>query len=264
MLGLGAGAGILVFELVRRRLNRTRSANAFSPLVDSIIVTKDGVTSGLMTFGWDDEENCSWARSVTVDGSGAVIGESLIEVEVYEDKILTFQGTGEVGDTPIVANYNLDEYGMVDLVSVRCTGGKEQRYDSTVVGAELKKSVTDDRVISYEWQDGNLVGIRTTGGNNIRMSYYKNVENHLFPDLNALSMPFAPDMLMTYVMGTRSRNYLATMEIEAEDRIEHSSFSYLCDKYDRPVQIIQETTVVSEPEVSDHARTTYDIKYLNN
>ncbi len=262
-LGIGAGVGILIYELLRKKQAGFYS-NTFSPLVDSIVVSKDGVTTGLVTFGWDDDENCSWARYVTVDSSGTVTDESIIEVEVYEDRILTFQGSGEVGDTPVVTMYNLDDYGMVDSVTVRCPNGKEQRYDSTILGAELKQSVSDESKISYEWSDGNIVGVRTPEGSNIRMSYYKNVENHLFPDLNMLYMPFSPDMLMTYAMGTRSRNYVSTMEVESADSIEHSSFSYLCDRYDRPVQILQETTVVREPEMSEHFSTVYDVKYLNN
>lgn len=262
-LGIGAGVGILIYELLRKKQAGFYS-NTFSPLVDSIVVSKDGVTTGLVTFGWDDDENCSWARYVTVDSSGTVTDESIIEVEVYEDRILTFQGSGEVGDTPVVTMYNLDDYGMVDSVTVRHPSGKEQRYDSTILGAELKQSVSDESKISYEWSNGNIVGVRTPEGSNIRMSYYKNVENHLFPDLNMLYMPFSPDMLMTYAMGTRSRNYVSTMEVESADSIEHSSFSYLCDRYDRPVQILQETTVVREPEMSEHFSTVYDVKYLNN
>lgn len=262
-LGVGAGVGILIYEYFRRRQSGLYE-NTFSPLVDSIVVAKDGVTTGLVTFGWDDDENCSWVRYVTVDSQGTVTDESIIEVELYEDRILTFHGSGEVGDTPIITMYNLDNYGMVDSVTVRYPNGKERRYDSTILGAELKQSVSDDTMTSYEWCDGNIVGVRTSDGSNIRMSYYKNVENHLFPDLNMLYMPFSPDMLMSYATGTRSRNYVSTMEVERADSIEHSSFSYLCDRYDRPVQIVQETTVVREPEKCERSSTVYDIKYLNN
>lgn len=259
----GAGIGILVYELLRKRKNASHSVS--TPLVDTIKVTENGLVSRIMTFGWDDDEMCSWARTVCLDADGNISEEKLIEIEYAPERILISEWNGEDDTTPVLFTVLLDEYGMTKAVTCRSRSGRETRWDEKIQGAELKELTSGDTTGVFEWEDGNVKTITYDGVVGQRMTYYKSIENHLFPDLNFLALGLSSDMLLTHILGTRTRNFLSTLEVVKGDEIYHYSFSYLFDAEDRPLQIHQELVVLDtrgEEKSGVQSQADYDIKYL--
>lgn len=258
-------AGVAVANLTYRYL-RKRSEEVkgyFCPLMDTIACTTDGVLREIMTFGYDDEERCTWARSIRLDSKGDVISAKLVEAEYYEDKILVSEGTDDSSDTPTLTTMLLDEYGMVSSVSTRYPLGQEQRWDSVVNGAEMASIVSDGVKGTFKWKDGNIETIAYNNGTGVKFSYYNNVENHLFPDLNLLSEGLSADMIMTYLLGTRTRNFFSNAEFELEEGVQkHVNASYLCDHFDRPLQVIHEVTEKNASGLTEKKQVVYDITYL--
>lgn len=260
----GAGIGIVVYELLRRGKALPVFSSSTS-LVDTIKVTENGMISRIMTFGWNDDEMCSWARNVTLDANGNVSEENLIEIEYGTDSILISERYGEEDTTPVLYTVLLDEYGMTRAVTRRSRSGRETRMDGKIRGAELKHVSSGEATYDYEWADGNVQTISSKGEVVRRMTYYKSIEIHLFPDLNFLALGLSPNMLLTHLLGLRTRNFLSTLEVVNGDKISHYSFSYLFDSEDRPLQIHQELVTLDtkgEDKIGIQSRADYDIKYL--
>lgn len=259
-VAVGVAVANLTYRYLRKRSEEIKGY--FSPLMDTITCTTDGVLREIMTFGYDDEERCTWARSLCMDSRGDVISEKLIEAEYYEDKILICEGTDDSGDTPTLTTMLLDEYGMVSSVSTRYPTGHEQRWDAVVNGAEIASMVSDGVKGSFEWKDGNISTISYDNGTVVNLTYYNNVENHLFPDLNMLSEGLSADMITTYLLGSRTRNFFSAAEFKMNDGCQkHVSASYLCDHFDRPLQVIHEITETDAQGVTERKQSVYDITY---
>ena len=259
----GAASGILLYEILRKKTHP--SATTSTPLVDSISVTENGQSVKLITFGWDDDEMCSWIRTLDLDANGLVTGEKLIEIEYSDDRILISEKTGEDDTTPVLSTILLNEYGMATAVTRRSRSGKEMRWDEEIIGAELQKITDDAHTGTLEWTDGNVTAIINDDHVSQRMTYYSSIENHVFPDLNLLALGASPDMALTHILGTRTRNFISTLEVISGDEISHYSFSYLFDALDRPLQIHQELAVIDSRGEHVDGRggvTDYDIKYL--
>ena len=261
----GAAVGILIYELLRKK-HLVPETGKSTTLADSITVTENGAVTRIMTFGWDNDEMCSWSREISLDESGNIEAVKLIEVEYSEGRIQISESAGEDDPTPVFSTVLQDEYGMAKAVTRRNRSGRETRWDEKILGAELMELTSDGATGSFEWEDGNIVSISFGGNIAQRMTYYKSIENHLFPDLNFLPLGLSSDMLLSHVLGTRTRNFLSTLEVVTEEEIKHYSFSYLFDAEDRPLQIHQELYVL---DVSGNDRgegrrsvTDYDIKYL--
>lgn len=259
-VAVGVAVANLTYRYLRRKSDEVRGY--FCPLMDTVTVTTDGVKKEIMTFGYDDEERCTWARSLHLDSKGELVSEKLIEAEYYEDKILICEGTEELGDTPTITTMLLDEYGMVSSITTRHPMGHEERWDTKVNGAELVAMVSDEVKGELKWRDGNVESITYNNGVAVTLNYYNNVENHLFPDLNLLSEGLSADMLTTYLLGTRTRNFFSTAEHKMEDGSQkHISASYLCDHFDRPLQVVHEITEVDANGSSRKKQVVFDISY---
>lgn len=259
----GAGIGILIYELLRKKSSANESTR--TPLVDTIKMTENGKVSQIMTFGWDDDEMCSWARNVTLDEGGRVSDEKLIEIEYAPDRILISERNGEDDTAPVFSSVLLDEYGMAKAITRRSRSGRETRWDEKIQGAELQELSSNDTTGIVEWEDGNIKTISFDGVVCQRMTYYKSIENHLFPDLNFLALGLSSDMLLAHLLGLRTRNFVSTLEVVKGDEIFHYSFSYLFDAEDRPLQIHQELVVLDtrgEDKTGIQSRAEYDLKYL--
>ena len=259
----GAAVGILVYELLRKKKSQHRES--LTPLVDNITVSENGTVSKLMTFGWDDDEVCSWARELSLGPDGRVISEKLVEIEYAPEHILIAESNGEEDTTPVLSTVLLDEYGMAKAFSRRSRSGKEVRWDGTIIGAELKELTSEETTAVFDWVDGNIRTISFNGAVGQRMTYYKSIENHLFPDLNMIALGITSDLPLTHILGTRTRHFLSTLEIVKGEEIYHYAFSYLFDSEDRPMQIHEELVVldVTGKELSGGpTHRDYDIKYL--
>ena len=259
----GAALGIAVYELLRRKKAIHHAAT--TPLVDTITITENGVVTRLITFGWDDDEMCSWAREVALGADGSITKETLVEIEYSQDRVLIAESNGEEDPTPVLSTILLDEFGMAKALSRRSRSGREVRWDETILGAELKELDGEEVSAVFEWSDGNIKTITFNGEVRQRMTYYKSIENHLFPDLNFLALGLSSDMLLSHILGTRTRNFLSTLEIVEGEEIRHYAFSYLFDAEDRPLQIHQELVVLDTKgqELSgSQTQIDYDIKYL--
>lgn len=257
-------AGVAVANLTYRyfRQRQEEEKGFFCPLMDTITCTMDGVLREIMTFGYDDEERCTWARSIHLDSKGDVVSEKLIEAEYYEDKILVSEGSDDCGDTPTLTTMLLDEYGMVSSVTTRYPFGNEQRWDAVVNGAEMASIESDGVTGTFKWRDGNIESISYSNGTGVKFTYYNSVENHLFPDLNMLSEGLSADMITTYLLGTRTRNFFSNAEFDLEEGAQkHVNASYLCDHFDRPLQVIHEVAEKSASGLVEKKQIVYDITY---
>ena len=261
----GAAAGIAIYELIRRK-NAQNEASKTTTLVDTIKVIENGVVTRMMTFGWDNDEFCSWAKMVTFDAEGNGSEEKLIELEYAEDRILISESTGDEDMTPVFTTVLLDEYGMAKAFSKRSRSGRETRWDGTIIGAELKELVSEEVTGTLDWSDGNVRSVACNEAVLQQMTYYKSIENHIFPDLNYLALGFTSDMLLTHILGTRTRNFLSTLEVIKDEEIAHYTFSYLFDAQDRPLQIHQELSVLDKKGDARPgaaiSRTDYDLTYV--
>lgn len=257
-----AGATALGYYLYRRAKKRGESLMGnFSPIVESIRVREDGELTEIMTFDWDDEEQCSSAHSVRVGPDGKWMGEKLLQLEYSDDRILVVESDTEYIATPHLSTLLLDHFGMGSTVIRRSAGGKEQRFNLVLDGNELQSVVGDDVTAELKWEDGNLRSINChDGSKSYSMTYYKNIENHLFPDLNLLFMGLSDDLLNTYLKGSRSINFVRTINIRTPEGQTTSQVSYLMDHFDRPVQVLLETTEV-KMDVNTKSSKEYDVIY---
>lgn len=261
LLCVAAGA-TASYVLVRFCQKKHTSRNvSISSLVDRIKCYTDGVLSDCYIFGWDDDEQCSWAKCVHFDSNGKVESERLIEVEYLEDKIVAKESYEQDNATPVVTTYLLDSFGMIYSSSERKPNGREQRWNWSMNGNELVQRVSDNSSYTYHWEDANIEYIVKENGDLTELTYYKNTENYIFPDLNILCKGFSSKMLMSYLMGMKSSNYVSTITHKNGSHTENISASYFVDHFDRPLQILHEITS-SDDNFGKTTRKLFEITYV--
>lgn len=257
---IGGAVALAAYLYKRARYHRQEVVGNYSPLVDRINVATDGVFDEQISFSWDDEERCQSARSFKVGEDAKVIEQKILEFEHYEDRILVAETNEELGDASVFSIFTLNELGMVSSITNRFIGGKEQRVDLLRDGSELQKVYSDTHEALLSWEEGNLVSISSDGEVRQKMSYYHHIENHLFPDLNLLIQGLCPEMATTYLMGTRSRNFLRSIITYTPSSQEKTMISYMLDHYDRPIQVSMET-IVTKDGVTTNSSKEFDITY---
>ena len=259
-IAVGVAVANLTYKYLRKRTEEL--SGFYTPLIDTISSTIDGVVREVMTFGYDDDERCTWARSIHLDSNGEFISEKLIEAEYYEDKILISEGTDDSGDTPTLTTMLLDEFGMVSSVIMRHPLGNEERWDAVVNGAEMSSLVSNGVEGTFKWMDGNIESINYNDGTSVKLFYYNSVENHIFPDLNILNEGLSADMITTYLLGTRTRNFVSNAEYSMADGSQKDIHcTYLCDHFDRPLQVIQEIAQKDVNGLVEKKQVVYDVAY---
>lgn len=254
------GAILLARHLYYRAKERKNAVvGNFFPLVDRINVTSAGVLTEQYSFLWDDDERCIQAKSVKFDSLGKVTEQKILEYEHYEDRILVAEKNEEEGEITTFSVFTLNELGMVSGISNRFIDGEEQYVEMELNGSELTRVSTGEESSLLRWEKGNLMSI-TTGDICQEMTYYKKIENHLFPDINLLSQGLTSEVPLTYLLGTKSRNYLRTLVCNSPDFHEQSYFSYFLDHFARPVQVLMETTTV-RPTGTEVSNKEFEITY---
>lgn len=261
VLSVGAVTGICLYNLLRKRRRETETP---TPLIDSISCYKEGVLSSIITFGWDEDEMFSWARETYLDADGHTTCEHLIEAEEYNSKLLIVESDClEEAGTPEITTIDLDPFGMGTSLSFRRTSGKEEHWDLQLNGGQLQSIGRRSGDLIVDWDtSGNITSITSRDGEySQRMTYYSNVPNGVFPDLNYLSHDLSVYNLSSYILGSRSSNLISSMVIRKPDYHYHLLASYLCDRFDQPLQVRHETTEIIGGEVKE-STLRYDIKYL--
>lgn len=239
---IGGAVALAVYYYKKSRNQREKIEGNYSPLVDAVNIFEDSRLVEQISFEWDDEERCIEAKSEVFDEEGEVVKTKKLELEYYEDKILIAESNGDEGEVSVFSIFTLNGLGMVSSITNRFMGGQEQRVDLLMNGSELSKVYSTEHEAVLNWEQGNLIGISSNGEIKQKMTYYHNIENHLFPDLNLLVQGLCTEMPMTYLMGTRSRNFLRTMvNLDPNGQLK-TTFSYFLDSFDRPIQILMETT----------------------
>lgn len=110
--------------------------------------------------------------------------------------------------------------------------------------------------------EGNITSITGRGGEyRQEMTYYSNVGNRVFPDLNYLCDDNSINFLSSFILGSRSTNLISSMVIRRPDYHYHLLASYLCDRFDQPLQVRHEIKEIKDGEAKEFTRR-YDIKYL--
>ncbi|MDO5035782.1 MAG: hypothetical protein Q4D93_02350 [Porphyromonas sp.] len=258
-----AGTAAVTYGLYKEfKKYRKRMQSSFCPVIASIDMYEDGVLSDLMTFDWDDEECCVAAHHLQLDEQGVQTAEKLMELEYHEDRVLIAEYDSETEELPTLSSMLLDPFGMAKTCILRSTGGEEKRTELLLKGNELHRMVSDDDVTTLEWEDGNLTRIDFgDGATTASFTYYTRVNNPLFPDLNFLLDGLSGRMINSYLLGLRSRNFVRTINLRNEDSQVSAQVSYLCDHFDRPVQILMELTEVNGGATKKVSRE-YEITYF--
>lgn len=257
---IGGAVALAIYLYKNSRDRRDKSVGNYSPLVDTLNISEGGCLVEQISFVWDDEERCLQARSEQFDEDGNVINRKVLELEHYEDKILIAESNDDESEVSVFSIFTLNELGMVSSITNRFLGGQEQRVDLQINGSELSKVYSTEHEALLNWEQGNLIGISSGGEIRQNMTYYHHIENHLFPDLNLLVQGLCAEMPMTYLMGTRSRNFLRSIINSDPNGQEKTTFSYLLDYFDRPIQILMETTTTTGEETTTRSREC-DITY---
>lgn len=257
---IGGAIAVGAYWYKSRQRRRSEVVGNYSPLIDKINVTIDGVLAEQYAFSWDDEERCVYARLLKFDRFGQLADQKLLEFEHYDDKILVAESSDDLNELKSFSIYTRNEFGMITSITHRLMGGKEQREELFVNGSELSMICSGDHQTLFKWAEGNIVSVSKDENERLKMTYYKNIENHLFPDINLLFGGLSPEISMTYLMGTRSRNYVRTIVKHAPNFHEQTFLSYLLDHYDRPIQILMETTTVNEDKTTSSSKE-FDITY---
>lgn len=261
VLSAGAAAGIYLYNLIK---NHRRGSEAATPLIDTITGYREGVLSSIITFGWDEDEMFAWARQTFFDSEGHTVQEKLIEAEEYNRKILIVESDGlEDSGTPDITTIDLDPFGMGTSLSYRRAGGKEEHRDLHLDGGQLRSLEKQGEDYAVTWDaGGNMISVSSPDGQFSQdMTYYSHVANGVFPDINFLSRDLSVDFFSSLALGSRSSNLLSSMVIRRPGSHFHLLASYMCDRYDRPVQVRHETREITEGEVKE-STLRYEIKYL--
>mgnify|MGYP004497037445 CR=1 FL=1 len=259
---VGIGAGVALGSYLAREYSRRQKAykGNFSPLIDYVKVATDGIPSERWHFAWDDEERCKNAIEERLDSRGHVTQTRQLIFDFREYEIEVAEYIDEA-DTPNEVTYlTLDDFDVVTNIVTKQDSGQQQRYDLTINGAELSELSSEEGTSKMYWHNGNLEGISYFGEARQKMTYYKNKENYIFPDINLFINGFDVDLLTTYLLGTRSRNFLRSVVTSGADRHQQSHISYLLDSFDRPIQILVEQTEVNN-NISTNSSKEFEIKY---
>ena len=260
-MSVGAVGGIVLYNALKSRYRRVETPTS---LIDSITCYEGRHPSSVLTFGWDEDEKFSWARRISLDKEGNRLHESLIEAEVYDRKLLVVETDClEECNTPEITTIDLDPFGMGTSLSFRRTSGREEHWDLRLYGGQLDSIISQDGEMDVTWDtEGNITSITGHEGEyRQEMTYYSNVGNRVFPDLNYLSDVSSVNFLSSFILGSRSSNLISSMVIRRPDYHYHLLASYLCDRFDQPLQVRHEIKEIKDGEVKE-ATLRYDIKYL--
>ena len=260
-MSVGAVGGIVLYNALKSRYHRVETPTS---LIDSITCYEGRHPSSVLTFGWDEDEKFSWARRISLDKEGNRLHESLIEAEVYDRKLLVVEtDCMEECNTPEITTIDLDPFGMGTSLSFRRTSGREEHWDLRLYGGQLDSIISQDGEMDVTWDtEGNITSITGHEGEYCQeMTYYSNVGNRVFPDLNYLSDVSSVNFLSSFILGSRSSNLISSMVIRRPDYHYHLLASYLCDRFDQPLQVRHEIKEIKEGEVKE-STLRYDIKYL--
>lgn len=260
-MSVGAVAGIVIYNAIK---NRRRLKESPASLIDSITCYKGGNLSSIITFGWDQDEMFAWARETYLNSEGKTEREHLFEAEEYDGKLLIVKSDClDDSGTPEISTIDLDPFGMGTSLSYRRTSGKEEHWDLDLIGGQLQGLLSGESELKVSWDTrGNLISITDKRGEyRQEMTYYTKVANRIFPDLNFLANGLSTDLLASFSLGERSANLVSSMVIRRPDYHFHLLASYLCDSYDRPLQVRHETTEIKDGETTE-STSLYDIKYL--
>ena len=260
-MSVGAVGGIVLYNALKSRYRRVETPTS---LIDSITCYEGRHPSSVLTFGWDEDEKFSWARRISLDKEGNRLHESLIESEVYDRKLLVVETDCMEGcNTPEITTIDLDPFGMGTSLSFRRTSGREEHWDLRLYGGQLDSIISQDGEMDVTWDtEGNITSITGHEGEyRQEMTYYSNVGNRVFPDLNYLSDVSSVNFLSSFILGSRSSNLISSMVIRRPDYHYHLLASYLCDRFDQPLQVRHEIKEIKDGEVKE-ATLRYDIKYL--
>ncbi len=260
-MSVGAVGGIVLYNALKSRYRRVETPTS---LIDSITCYEGRHPSSVLTFGWDEDEKFSWARRISLDKEGNRLHESLIESEVYDRKLLVVEtDCMEECNTPEITTVDLDPFGMGTSLSFRRKSGREEHWDLRLYGGQLDSIISQDGEMDVTWDtEGNITSITGREGEyRQEMTYYSNVGNRVFPDLNYLSDVSSVNFLSSFILGSRSSNLISSMVIRRPDYHYHLLASYLCDRFDQPLQVRHEVKEIKDGEVKE-ATLRYDIKYL--
>lgn len=260
ILGIGAGVAIGIYLTREYILKKKAFLGNYSPLIDHIDITTDGELTERWLFQWDDEERCRRATQLRLDSMGNITSRKHLEFDFQDEKVevLTYLEDDNTPDD--VSFLLLNELDVVTSIVHHTKDGEEERWDMTINGAELSQISNNDTTATMYWHEGNLEGISYDGDARVKMTYYKDKENYIFPDINLFINGFDIELLSTYMMGTRSRHFLRTRVTTGANYHQQSHISYLLDSFDRPIQVLIEDTEVSN-EVSTSSSREFDITY---
>lgn len=260
IVGIGAGVAIGIY-LTREYIQRKKAfLGNYSPLIDHVDITTDGVLTERWLFQWDDEERCRRATQLRLDSMGNVTSRKHQVFDFLDERVEVCTYLEDEATPDDVSYLMLNELDVVTSIVHRAKGGQEERWDTTINGAELSKISSDNATATMYWHEGNLKGISYDGDARVKMTYYKNKENYVFPDINLFINGFEIELLLTYMMGTRSRHFLRTKVTSGAGYHQKSHISYLLDGFDRPIQVLIEETDMSN-EVSTSCSREFDITY---
>lgn len=260
---LGIGAGIALGAYLTREYLRKRSVyvGSYSPLIDQVNVLTDGEMSERWLFRWNDEERCDVATQQKLDKYGQIFSETHLVFEYQEDlvEVSRYLNDNEVPEE--ITQIHLNGFDVLTSIIRRHKGGKEVRWDADIIGAELAELTTSDEVSTkLYWSGGNIEGISYDGRVRKKMTYYRDKENYLFPDINLFVEGFGEDMLTTYLTGMRSRHFLRTLTVSDTNYHKQTHVSYLLDSFDRPVQILVEETILDNDITTTRSRE-FELRY---
>lgn len=259
-IGLGAGIALGVYlskEYIRRK---KLFLGSYSPLIDHVDITTDGVLTERWSFHWDDEERCTRATELRVDSLGNITRRRHLLFDFLEDRVEISKYLDD-DDTPDEMSFlHLNEFDVVTSIVHRSKGGQEERWDTCINGAELAQISNEGTKAKMYWNAGNLEGISYDGDARVKMTYYKDKENYLFPDINLFSKGFDIELLSTYLLGTRSRHFLRSMVTTGANYQQQSHITYLLDSFDRPIQVVIEETQINSQITTSSVRE-FDITY---
>lgn len=260
MVGIGAGVAIGIY-LTREYIQKKKAfLGNFSPLIDHVDITTDRVLTERWVFHWDDEERCRRATQLKLDSMGNVTGRKHQVFDFFDERIEVLTYLDDEATPDDVSYLLLNELDVVTSIVHRSKGGQEERWDTTINGAELAQITNEDTTATMYWHEGNLEGISYDGDARVKMTYYKDKENYVFPDINLFINGFDIELLMTYLMGTRSRHFLRTRVTTGANYHQQCHISYLLDSFDRPIQVLIEETELSN-DISTNSSREFDITY---
>lgn len=259
---LGVGAGIALGTYLTRKYLRGYQMlkGNYSPLIDQVLVITDGMKAERWLFDWDDEERCKVATKQSLDGYGEIFSETHITFEFLEDCVEVCRYLNDNEYPEEIISIYLNSYDVVTSIVRRANNGKEVRWDTTINGAELSQLTSGDATTKMYWSEGNLEGVSYGGETRKKMTYYRDKENNLFPDINLFVEGFGEEMMTNYVIGTKSRHFLRTMSVSGPNYHRQSHVSYLLDSFDRPIQMVIEDTIV-DSDITTNSTREFEIRY---